>query len=76
MTGEGLEDLRERIERELAYMLRPLELLVPYTDGGSLAELHELAGEVSREDTAEGVRVHALVPARLAERFARFAVAS
>ena len=57
-------------------MLRPLELLVPYTDGGSLAELHELAGEVSREDTAEGVRVHALVPARLAERFARFAVAS
>jgi GTPase len=75
-TGEGLEDLKERIERELAYMLRPLELLVPYADGGSLAELHELAGEVSREDTAEGVRVHALVPARLAERFARFAVAS
>ena len=28
------------------------------------------------EDTAEGVRVHALVPARLADRFARFAVAS
>ena len=47
----------------------------PYADGGSLAELHELAGEVSREDTAEGVRVHALVPARLAQRFARFAVA-
>ena len=76
VTGEGLEELGERIERELAHMLRPLELLVPYTDGGSLAELHELAGEVSREDTAEGVRVHALVPARLAERFARFAVAS
>ena len=53
-----------------------LELLVPYADGGSLAELHELAGEVSREDTPEGVRVRALVPARLAERFERFAVAS
>jgi GTPase len=76
VTGEGLEALGQRIERELAHMLRPLELLVPYADGGSLAELHELAGEVSREDTAEGVRVHALVPARLAERFARFAVAS
>ena len=36
-----------------------LELLVPYADGGSLAELHELAGEVSREDTPEGVRVRA-----------------
>jgi GTP-binding protein HflX len=75
-SGEGLPELRDRLERELAHTLRALDLLVPYADGGSLAELHELAGEVSREDTAEGVRVHALVPARLAPRFARFAVAS
>jgi GTP-binding protein HflX len=73
-SGEGLAELGERIEHELAHTLRPLDLLVPYADGGSLAELHELAGEVSREDTAEGVRVHALVPARLVERFARFAL--
>ena len=75
-SAEGLEELRDRLEHELAHTLRALDLLVPYADGGSLAELHELAGEVSREDTAEGVRVHALVPARLASRFARFAVAS
>ncbi len=75
-SGEGLEELSQRIEQELAHTLRPLELLVPYADGGSLAELHELAGEVRREDTAEGVRVRALVPARLAERFERFAIAS
>jgi GTP-binding protein HflX len=71
-TGEGLAELGERIERELAHTLRSLELLVPYADGGSLAELHDIAGEVSREDTAEGVRVRALVPARLAGRFSRF----
>lgn len=75
-SGEGLEALGKRIEKELAHLLRPLDLLVPYADGGSLAELHELAGDVSREDTAEGVRVRVLVPERLAERFARFAVAS
>ena len=75
VTGEGLEELSERIESALAHTLRQLDLLVPYSDGGSLAELHELAGEVTREDTAEGVRVRALVPARLAERFERFAVA-
>jgi GTPase len=75
-TGAGLDELRLRIEHELLHMLRPVELLVPYADGGSLAELHEVAGELSRQDTPEGVRVHALVPARLAERFARFAVAS
>jgi GTP-binding protein HflX len=74
VTGEGLEALSERIEEELAHTLRSLDLLVPYADGGSLAELHEVAGEVTREDTAEGVRVRALVPARLASRFARFAV--
>ncbi len=76
VTGEGLEELGERIEHELQHTLRRLELLVPYADGGSLAELHELAGEVSREDTPEGVRVRALVPARLAQRFERFAIAS
>jgi GTP-binding protein HflX len=75
-SGEGLEELGRRIERELRHTLRRVELLVPYADGGSLAELHELAGQVTREDTAEGVRVRALVPIRLAERFARFAVAS
>jgi GTPase len=75
ITGEGLEALGERVERELAHSLRRVDLLVPYADGGSLAELHEVAGEVSREDTPEGVRVQALVPARLAERLARFAVA-
>jgi GTPase len=75
VTGEGLEEMGERIERELRQTLRRVELLVPYADGGSLAELHDVAGQVTREDTAEGVRVRALVPARLAERFARFAVA-
>jgi len=48
---------------------------VPYADGGSLAELHELAGDVDREDTPDGVRVRALIPDRLARRFERFAIA-
>jgi GTPase len=74
-TGEGLVGLGERLERELLHTLRPVHLLVPYTDGGSLAELHKVAGEVARMDTPDGVLVDALVPARLAERFARFAVA-
>ena len=74
-SGEGLEDLVERIERELRHTLCPVELLVPYANGASLAELHELAGDLARLDTPEGVRVRALVPARTAARFARFAVA-
>jgi GTP-binding protein HflX len=75
-TGEGLAELGERVEAALQHSLQRVELLVPYAEGGSLAELHELAGEVSRQDTPEGVRVRALLPAQLAARFARFAVAS
>jgi GTP-binding protein HflX len=75
-SGEGLDELGERIEREFRRTLCPVDLLVPYAHGGSLAELHEVAGDVSREDTPEGVRVRALVPAGLAARLERFAVAA
>ena len=72
-TGEGLEELREAIEARFLPTLRPMDLLVPYEEGGSLSELHELAGELDREDTPEGVRVRARVPAAAARRFERFA---
>jgi GTP-binding protein HflX len=73
-TGDGLTELEERIERELRHTLRPMELLLPYSQGGSLAELHDIVGDLHRQDTPEGVLVKALVPARLAERYAKFAV--
>jgi GTP-binding protein HflX len=73
-TGEGLDELREAIEAHFLRSLRPMELLVPYSEGGSLSELHELAGELQREDTPAGVIVRARVPAAAAPRFERFAV--
>ena len=73
-TGEGLDDLREAIEARFLATLRPMELLVPYGEGGSLSELHDVAGEVEREDTPEGVKVRARVPAVAAARFERFAL--
>ena len=47
---------------------------MPYDEGGSLSELHDLAGELEREDTPEGVRVRARVPAAAAPRFERFSL--
>jgi GTP-binding protein HflX len=72
-TGEGLDNLREAIEARFLATLQPMELLVPYRDGGTLSELHDVAGELEREDTPEGVRVRARVPASAAPRFERFA---
>ncbi|MDE3134589.1 MAG: GTPase HflX [Acidobacteriota bacterium] len=76
LSGEGLADLSEAIEQEFARRLRAVELLIPYSEGGRLAELHALAGDLVREDTPEGVRVSARLPAPAAERFAAFAVAA
>jgi GTPase len=73
-TGEGLEALAESVEREFRRGLRPVELLLPYREGGRLAELHDLAADLEREDTAEGVHVTARLPATAAARFERFAV--
>ncbi len=71
-TGEGLDDLNEAIEARFLNSLQAMDLLVPYEDGASLSELHRLAGELEREDTADGVRVRARVPAAAAPRFERF----
>jgi GTP-binding protein HflX len=73
-TGEGLDALRDAIEASFLRSLQPMELLLPYAEGRRLSELHELAGELDREDTPAGVRVHARIPAGVAPRFERFAV--
>jgi GTP-binding protein HflX len=74
LTGEGLAGLSEAVEHEFARRLRTVDLLIPYSEGARLAELHAIAGDLVREDTPEGVRVSARLPAPVAERFARFAV--
>lgn len=76
VSGSGLERLKLRIEEEFAKTLRPLELLIPFAEGGRLAELHALAGDLQRQDTAEGVRVSVRLPAAVADRYARFELAT
>ena len=73
-TGEGLDELRERIAVAFEETLRDIELLVPYSQGARLSELHALAGDLERDDRPEGVLVRARVPAAEVHRFADFAV--
>src|SRR5919107_1118819 len=75
VSGEGLEDLRERIAAEFERTLTDVALLVPYSEGATLSDLHVVAGdELSRTDTAEGVLFTARLPTVLAERYDRYAV--
>jgi GTPase len=74
LSGRGLEELRDRIESRFEETLASLELLLPYSQGATLAELHDLAGDLEREDRPEGVLVRASIPAALAHRFTDFAL--
>ncbi|MDX6671835.1 MAG: GTPase [Solirubrobacteraceae bacterium] len=74
LTGEGMDTLADRVQEAFRRSLREVVLLLPYDEGGRLAELHELADDLQREDTPEGVRVSARLPETVAARYERFAV--
>jgi len=76
LTGEGIEELVARIEEEFSRTLESVELLIPYDEGGRLAELHEVSGELEREETTEGVLIRARLPATVAARYRRFALSA
>jgi GTPase len=74
-TGEGLEALRERIAARFGERFEPVRLLIPYDEGGRLAELYALGMPVDeRADREEGVFIRAHLPMREVRRFARFLV--
>ena len=72
VTGEGLEELGAAIAESFERSLLDVELLVPFSEGQTLSELHDVAGDLEREDTAEGVRVNVRLPAVVAERYDRY----
>jgi GTP-binding protein HflX len=75
LTGKGLDELRAAVERAFLDTLAEVELLVPYSQGARLHELHEVAGELERTEREDGVLVHARVPRTELHRFDDLAVA-
>jgi GTPase len=74
LDGSGLDGLRERIEQAFEDTLAEVELLVPYSEGGRLHELHEIAGDLERTEREDGVLVRARVPVAELHRFDDLAV--
>jgi GTP-binding protein HflX len=76
LTGEGLDDLRERIGQRFAERFEDVHLLVPYAEGAKLAELYALGTPIEeRRDEAEGVYVRARLARRDLPRFAPYLIA-
>jgi GTPase len=76
LTGEGIDELRERIAERFADRFESVRLFLPYDEGGKLAELYALGAPIEeRDDRPDGVYVRARLPRRELRRFARYLVA-
>jgi GTP-binding protein HflX len=75
-TGEGLGELRAAIADHFGERFEAVRLLLPYDEGGKLAELYELGAPIDeREDGPEGVLIRARLPRREVPRFAQYLIA-
>jgi GTPase len=76
MSGDGLDELRKVIAEHFGTRFETVRLLLPYDEGGKLAELYALGAPIDeREDGPEGVVVRARLPRRELPRFAPYLVA-
>jgi GTP-binding protein HflX len=75
-TGEGLDELQANLASFFADRFEPVELLLPYEEGGRLAELYALGAPIiERVDREDGVYVRAHLPHRELRRFGPYLVA-
>jgi GTPase len=75
-TGEGLDELRERLASHFGERFEAVRLLIPYAEGGRLAELYALGTPIEeRTDRPEGVLIRAHLPRQELPRFARYLLA-
>jgi GTP-binding protein HflX len=65
-TGEGIEELRERIAETLPQWDVELDLLVPYDRGDVVALAHQRARVVETEYEEEGTRIRLVATERIA----------
>ena len=72
-TGEGIDDLRTRLEQRLPRPEFEVEALVPYDRGDLINKIHQTGEFLSTEHTGEGTLVRARVNADLAGELARYA---
>ena len=70
-TGQGLDVLLSAIRKKLRGVSRPLRALIPYAQGGLLAELHNEAKVISETYTDTGIAVEAMADEQLYGRLQR-----
>jgi GTP-binding protein HflX len=68
LTGEGLDRLAARLAEAARARLTPLDVTIPFSQGGLVATVYAEGSEVRQEATDQGTRVRALMPPAAAAR--------
>ncbi|MFN8126347.1 MAG: GTPase HflX [Candidatus Nanopelagicales bacterium] len=71
-TGEGIDELRDRIESRLPRPDVPVRVTVPFERGDLVSEIHEHGEVITSDYSDHGTSIQALVPQRLAARLTPF----
>jgi GTP-binding protein HflX len=71
-TGDGIDRLLAKIESSLSPSMTKETLLIPYSEGGLVAEIRDSGQILSEEYEGNGVRLTALVNTRLQHRTKEF----
>ena len=72
-TGEGLDELRETVARELPHPDIRVDVLIPYTRGDLTSRIHSEGDVLAEEHLSAGTRIHAKVTQALAGELSAFA---
>jgi GTP-binding protein HflX len=72
LTGQGLADLREKIDLVLREQMAPIDVLIPYAHGELVALVHQ-HGFIEHEEHVEtGTRLIGRLPVELAGRYVSY----
>jgi GTP-binding protein HflX len=72
LTGQGLDDLRQKLDWVLRQQMAPIDVVIPYSHGELVALAHE-HGFVEHEEHGEtGTHLVGRLPVALAGRYAEF----
>jgi GTP-binding protein HflX len=72
LTGEGIANLLEAIDRKLSESFRFVSLHLPYEEGAALSAIYRTGRVLKREDGPDGIHLEAAVDARHYAKFRHF----
>ena len=72
MTGQGLDELRTKIDVVLRSHMAPIDVMIPYAHGDLVALAHEHGFVESEEHAETGTHLIGRMPVELAGRYTNY----